>query len=512
MSAVAGDRDTAEAVALALAFYRAPAKHAELLHEKMPLPNAAGVLLRLAAGGRLEKPEYQADPETLRKAARFFIEQVMFRHDANHFRVLGVNPGAGLEQIKEHHRLLMRLFHPDREQPGAAEAHGGWNAAYATRVNLAYNTLRDADARSRYLSSLNLSATRNISAGASAVPSPPPVRTRHRPISPDSFWTVRAEPYIKRHLPQFILGATALVGVLVLGVVYLSNPPVTVDVQTAQYAWQTMPAANDLASPAQNKVVEEARFRAVQMDMAIARFERGEQAPAPAREAVVAQPLPQHPVRQVPIKQVVTQVAVTQPAVTPKPDAAPVRVNPPETKSIPAPVVWVPVQSAAAKTVSATPAPAPASVAHTVAVQAPPSNPAVNVPPSQTVRQVEQETVVWNPLAILSRMSEAYEQGDTREWMSLFDESASTQAGNWTETRRDYEILFRNTELRDLHIENMNWNGDGETLRGQGRYRLTHMRKGETSLRSQSGILRMELSRRGRNVLITELHYLGGRP
>jgi DnaJ-class molecular chaperone len=54
-----------------------------------------------------------------------------------------------LEQVKEHHRLLMRVFHPDRENRA-----DDWKDAFATRINLAYTTLRDADERRRYDASL----------------------------------------------------------------------------------------------------------------------------------------------------------------------------------------------------------------------------------------------------------------------------------------------------------------------------------------------------------------------
>jgi curved DNA-binding protein CbpA len=46
----------------------------------------------------------------------------------------------------------MRVFHPDRE-----DRADDWKDAFATRINLAYTTLRDADERRRYQASLQQS-------------------------------------------------------------------------------------------------------------------------------------------------------------------------------------------------------------------------------------------------------------------------------------------------------------------------------------------------------------------
>ena len=106
----------ADIVALALAFHRAPTQYADLLHGRTPLPPGVGTLLKLA-GGSEPDPSHAAlaRADELKAAALFFIEQALFHHDGSHYRVLGLEPGAPIEQIKEHHRLLMRVFHPDRE-------------------------------------------------------------------------------------------------------------------------------------------------------------------------------------------------------------------------------------------------------------------------------------------------------------------------------------------------------------------------------------------------------------
>ena len=139
-----------DVLTLALAFYRSPIRYQKRL-QTQELPQGMETLLRLAAAhSAVEAP---ATPtvgmDELRKAALFFIEQVCFAQNADYYRILGLNPRAGEDQIKEHHRLLMGLFHPDR-QP----TRGTWTEVYAGRINQAYNVLRNRQLRRTYDASL----------------------------------------------------------------------------------------------------------------------------------------------------------------------------------------------------------------------------------------------------------------------------------------------------------------------------------------------------------------------
>jgi hypothetical protein len=157
---------------------------------------------------------YQArDLPELRAAARFFIEQLLFRQDADHYRLLGLEQSATEAQIKDHHRLLMRLIHPDREQSGDA-----WKEAYASRVNRAYNVLRDADARANYDTTLSsISHDRKPAEGGA-------VFVRQSKLGIDGHY-----PGVNRRsasrAPFIIMSGAALVAVLFVVSVYLSNTP-----------------------------------------------------------------------------------------------------------------------------------------------------------------------------------------------------------------------------------------------------------------------------------------------
>lgn len=58
------------------------------------------------------------------------------------YRTLGLAAGASLDQVRDHYRKLIRLYHPDRVGP-----LGEWDTAYAVRINRAYRLLRDPGKR-----------------------------------------------------------------------------------------------------------------------------------------------------------------------------------------------------------------------------------------------------------------------------------------------------------------------------------------------------------------------------
>lgn len=177
-----------DAVDLALACYRAPLEHKARLAASAPLPDGMNRLLRL-----VHHPEELSDrtgvrPEELRKAARFLIQQLCFARGASHYRVLGLDPGAPPEQMKEHYRLLMRLFHPDRNA-----GRDTWTDHFASRVNEAWKVLSKPDSREDYDERLRRSramipiqgaAVASAAAGRKPAGRTPQQRQRSRPAQP----------------------------------------------------------------------------------------------------------------------------------------------------------------------------------------------------------------------------------------------------------------------------------------------------------------------------------------
>jgi hypothetical protein len=95
-----------------------------------PLPHDVLDVIRIAA----ESPEAchaaasaSGQPErVLIEAARFYVQQVLLRPEADSYRILGLHPGDSREKARAHMRWLLEWLHPDRNH--------GWDAIYAKRV------------------------------------------------------------------------------------------------------------------------------------------------------------------------------------------------------------------------------------------------------------------------------------------------------------------------------------------------------------------------------------------
>jgi len=119
-----------------------------------PIPPGVAELMQIAAAAR--KPCEEAAAATgqpvaaVIEAARFYLQQLLFRADADCYRILGLEPGASRATARRHMRWLLQWLHPDR--------NSGLDAVYAERA---------------------LKAWREISTGEFAVE-----RTRGRPTAP----------------------------------------------------------------------------------------------------------------------------------------------------------------------------------------------------------------------------------------------------------------------------------------------------------------------------------------
>jgi hypothetical protein len=83
------------------------------------------------------------------EAARFYLQQVLFRPDADCYRILGIGPGASRETARSHMRWLLQWLHPD--------INNSWDAVYAERVLKAW---REVSAADRYAARLDASPAR----------------------------------------------------------------------------------------------------------------------------------------------------------------------------------------------------------------------------------------------------------------------------------------------------------------------------------------------------------------
>src|SRR5262245_32257993 len=96
-----------------------------------PIPADIIELMRIAAASP-EACEAAAaktgePPAVVIEAARFYLQHVLFRPEADCYRILGLEPNASRATARSHMRWLLQWLHPDRNR-------NGWDAVYAERV------------------------------------------------------------------------------------------------------------------------------------------------------------------------------------------------------------------------------------------------------------------------------------------------------------------------------------------------------------------------------------------
>jgi hypothetical protein len=115
-------------IALALDLARMPA----LAHsvESPALPTDIFDIMRIAAGApescQSASQVTGQPPAVLIEAARFYLQQMLLRPDADSYRVLGLPPDASRELARRHMRCLLQWLHPD--------VNRDWDSVYAERV------------------------------------------------------------------------------------------------------------------------------------------------------------------------------------------------------------------------------------------------------------------------------------------------------------------------------------------------------------------------------------------
>jgi hypothetical protein len=142
-------------IALALDLARMPA----LAHsiEKPPLPTDIFEIMRIATGSpeicQSASQVTGQPPAVLIEAARFYLQQMLLRPDADPYRVLGLPAGASRELARRHMRCLLQWLHPDVNRE--------WDSVYAERVLKAYREVSANIDSSRLLAGLGSSAPMN---------------------------------------------------------------------------------------------------------------------------------------------------------------------------------------------------------------------------------------------------------------------------------------------------------------------------------------------------------------
>jgi hypothetical protein len=110
-----------------------------------PLPPNIIELIRIAAGSpeacRAAVAQTGEPRHVVIEAARFYLQQVLFRPEADCYRILGIAPAASRATAREHMRWLLEWLHPDRNTN-----NNSWDSVYAERVLKAWSEVSNGSA------------------------------------------------------------------------------------------------------------------------------------------------------------------------------------------------------------------------------------------------------------------------------------------------------------------------------------------------------------------------------
>lgn len=102
----------------------------------------------------------------------------------------------------------------------------------------------------------------------------------------------------------------------------------------------------------------------------------------------------------------------------------------------------------------------------------------------------------------------AYESGDPGRIGSLFGENATVDSSFGRDRIvRGYRELFAGTDLRQIRVGNIQWQPQGEVVRGAGNFEITLWRRGSDEPATITGRLDMEVGSEDSRLVIRKLSH-----
>ncbi len=205
------------AIRQAIKLYQQPVEMAEFMSVNASLPSGITDLLRLCASEKkLEAFSLERDvnPEMLYNILTHFIEKVLFKEGNTPCKILGVentpvysdtqldtdqdqNQSAIYELARQHYKLLMRIYHPDRNRSSSS-------SFYASKISRAYNAVK----RSFQQDSSNSDG-----------------KQRCHAEPPQSFFHASRKAQRHRHRTRNALyGFAAILCVMIIGAIFVNTP------------------------------------------------------------------------------------------------------------------------------------------------------------------------------------------------------------------------------------------------------------------------------------------------
>ena len=527
---------------LALACYRAPLAYRDRLDSAAPLPRDMTRLLWLANGSpeTVENAVRQtgAKADELRDAAGFLIQQLCFARGAGHYRVLGLEPGATSEHIKEHHRLLIRLFHPDRA--------GGesWTDHFASRVNEAWTALSRPQPRAAVDARRSQPSSR-IVVPAAADPAEHPSEAPLRAPGRRRRKAGRSRPRFvvpRRWMPGLVLGGIALAAVLVVWGSYETRPPVATPTVLARSVpatepepiadpvdrsaitallttpdWQALGQRERHArqqasdSRATRKRLEQTHGERLVGDEVLLERMRVEQSRLEEQSRTEQTHAERTWSERLVADQVKLEQLKTEQARTERARSEQLRVEQAKPEALQA------EQASAERLAAALRAEReqieqtrPERLGATPTRQARPDprsdQSADPRGESRLAAAPDAEALTIQELdGLIGRYANAYQRGDLDSLMALFAVDARGKGGSSRDgIRRDYGTLFGAHWIKRIWLHDLGWTREGDSASAVGRYELWLQRRDDGGLIELAGTIRFEVRKRdGRSSIVT---------
>jgi hypothetical protein len=456
--------------------WRAAIDQSLLLHQnpglldefkRNPLPDGMATLIRLVSdeGGRRRDLAVMLgmDEAVLQHAAIVYLQSICLYPESSDARALGLNSLDDIKTAKEHHRLLLKWLHPDRN-PDHREL--------AERVNRAWSSVK------RSAQDSDLPAP--VAAADSLYRDTPPMPAAGR-------------------FPMFLW---AVIGLSVLLLIVSLMPNSEIYVGSDELAGVSSPEV--LGMPTEPKALDTDTEN--QIDALKQSFEdpKPEQHQAMVAQAKLARQTPVEikvptPKPNPPVQADKSTVAVASPPTLPTKPIVPIKPKQPIEKPVLAlqPKPSVPPMP----TVRATP-PATPVLARTT-----PQIPEKTTPPVQVAVTEEKPALNLTTAgqAVMLEFKRNYSAGNIGSFMAMFSDNARNERGGRQAIYEDYSKFFESSSSRKINFSKINCRPAVQHVTCTAVYSTSVKRKGKLLPDSLQGRIELQMSALDNRLLIDRI-------